>query len=91
MGAERNQVTAGIEPQIRQMIVERCFLTVEPEDIGDDDDLMETVGLDSVQILEVVVGLEEVFGVSFEESDFDIAHLSTVGAIAHYVRSKQPA
>jgi len=74
--------------RIKQMIVERCFLTIKPEEIADDASLMEKVGLDSVQILEVVVGLEEQFGVKFEDADFDIANFSTVKAIADYVREK---
>jgi len=77
-----------VEKQIKEMIVERCFLDVPPDRIADDDDLMEAVGLDSVQILEVVVGLEENFGITFEDTDFDIENFRNVGAIAQYVRSK---
>jgi len=79
-----------LEQQIKEMIVERCFLTISPDEIEDDAALMDAVGLDSVQILEVVVGLEEQFGVTFEDADFDIANFSTVTAIADYVREKTP-
>jgi len=75
-----------LEKQIKEMIVERCFLTISPDEIEDEAPLMESVGLDSVQILEVVVGLEEVFGVTFEDADFDIENFSSVAAIAQYVR-----
>jgi len=78
-----------IEGQIKEMIVERCFLKVAPEDIGDEDDLMESVGLDSVQLLEVVVGLEENFGITFEDEDFSIENFQSVRAIAECVRGKQ--
>ncbi len=77
------------ESRIKQMIVERCFLTMSPEEIEDDALLMESVGLDSVQVLEVVVGLEEVFGVTFEEADFDVENFSSVAAIARCVRERQ--
>jgi len=80
-----------LERQIKEMIVERCFLSVSPDEIEDDAPLMEAVGLDSVQILEVVVGLEEVFGVTFEDADFDIENFSTVSAIAQYVRERAPS
>ena len=73
---------------IKQMIVERCFLSMAADEIGDDDELMEKVGLDSVQILEVVVGLEEVFGITFEDTDFDIENFRSVNSIARYVREK---
>jgi acyl carrier protein len=87
-GTGTNVVSDSVESRIRQMIVERCFLSIAPEQIGDLDDLVEAVGLDSVQVLEVVVGLEETFGITFEDADFDIANFRNVGSIARYVRSK---
>lgn len=75
-----------LETQLKEMIVERCFLDINPSEIEDDASLMEDVGLDSVQLLEVVVGLEELFDLTFEEADFDIANFSSVTAIAAYVR-----
>jgi len=82
-------MTDEMNRQIKEMIVERCFLDIEPDGIEDDASLMEAVGLDSVQILEVVVGLEEVFGVTFDDADFDIETFSNVNAIAQYVRERQ--
>jgi acyl carrier protein len=77
-----------LSQQIKEMIVERCFLDLSPEEIEDDAPLMEEVGLDSVQILEVVVGLEELFGVTFEEADFDLENFSSVAAITQWVRGQ---
>lgn len=78
-----------MEEKIKQMIVERCFLTIPPEDIAEDAPLIEEVGLDSVQVLEVVVGLEDEFGVQIEDADFDIENFATVEAIADYVRDRE--
>jgi acyl carrier protein len=78
-----------LEPQIKEMIVERCFLSIDPEEIDADAPLMDEIGLDSVQILEVVVGLEDVFGVTVDDADFDIENFSTVRDIADYVREQQ--
>jgi len=82
-------MSGDLEQQLKAMIVERCFLTMRPEEIEDDAPLLESVGLDSVQILEVVVGLEEVFGITFEDADFDIGNFASVAAIAQYVRQRQ--
>ena len=84
-------MSSSIEDDVKQIIIERCFLTLSPDDIGNEDDLMEQVGLDSVQILEIVVGLEEVFGITFEDADFEIENFANVAAIAAYVRSKADA
>ena len=78
-----------IEQTLKEMIVERLFLDVDPATIDDNANLMETLGIDSVQIFEIVVGCEEVFGISFEESDFDITAFQSVNAIADMLRNKQ--
>ena len=78
-----------LKQQIKEMIVERLFLNVEPADIGDDVNLMETYDIDSVNIFEIVVGLEEVFGISMEDADFNVETFSVVDKIAEYVAQKR--
>ena len=77
--------------QIKSMIVERLFLDIEPEDIADDAPLMETYGVDSVALFEIVVGIEEEFGVPMEDVDFQIDTFKTVNSIAAFVEEKQAA
>jgi len=77
-----------IEDTIREMLVERLFLKVEPSEIEDDARLMETFGVDSVSVFEIVVGLEEVYGLSFEDEEFDIEIFQSVRSISEYVRRK---
>jgi acyl carrier protein len=77
------------EDALKEMIVERLFLSVEPDDIGDDENLMETYEVDSVRLLEIVVGLEEVFDISLEDDEFSLERFETVKAIADLVREKQ--
>jgi len=77
-----------IEQQIKEIIVERLFLKIQPEDIKDDDALMEKLGVDSVSVFEIVVGLEEVFGISFEDDEFQIEKFQDVASIAANVREK---
>ena len=78
-----------IEDQIKEMLVERLFLQVDPSEIGDEDNLMETLGVDSIQIFEIVVGLEETYGLSFADDEFDIQVFRDVKSIADFVRKKQ--
>jgi acyl carrier protein len=75
--------------QIKQMIVERLFLQVAPGEIADDAPLMETYGIDSVALFEIVVGLEDEFGVAMEDTDFKIDTFRTVDSIAAFVESRQ--
>ena len=80
---------AELKPQIEQMIVERLFLEVEPEQISDEENLMEEYDIDSVNLFEIVVGLEEVFDVSLEDADFSLETFSTVNNIADYILQKR--
>lgn len=78
-----------LKPQIKQMIVERLFLPVDPTQIPDDAPLMETYSIDSVQLFELVVGLEEEFGVVMDDVDFQIDTFRTVNSITEFVQSRQ--
>lgn len=82
---------SSVEAAIKQMIVERLFLKIKPSDIPDEEPLMEALEIDSVQVLEIVVGLEEIYGISFEDEEFDIEIFKTVKSIADFVREKTKA
>jgi acyl carrier protein len=78
-----------LEDQLKVLLVERLFLKVAPEDIPEEASLMATYGIDSVALFELVVGLEEVFGLALEDEEFRLEHFATVRSIAAFVRSKQ--
>tara|TARA_B100001013_G_C24522912_1_gene407695 strand:- start:345 stop:596 length:252 start_codon:yes stop_codon:yes gene_type:complete len=78
-----------IEDRLKTMIVERLFLKIEPSEIGNEDDLMDTLSVDSVQIFEIVIGLEEEFGVVFEEEEFDIELFKSVKTMTDAIQEKQ--
>jgi acyl carrier protein len=78
--------------QIKQMLVERLKLEVEPGAIGDRDPLFgEGLGLDSIDALEVVLGLEQVFGVKIEDEEVGVKALASVESLADFVSSKKAA
>ena len=77
-----------IEDALKKMMVERLFLKIKPESIPEDAALMKALGVDSVAVLEMVVGLEELYGISFEDEEFDIEVFRTVKSIADFVRAK---
>lgn len=78
-----------IEDRLKTMIVERLFLKIEPSEIGNEDDLMDTLSVDSVQIFEIVIGLEEEFSVVFEEEEFDIELFKSVKTMTDAIQEKQ--
>jgi len=78
-----------IEDKIKAMIVERLMLNAKPEDIGDEDDLIKQWNVESVQLMEIVIGLEEVFGIQLGDDEFSIKKFRTVKNIGEVVRGKQ--
>jgi acyl carrier protein len=70
------------------MIAARLFLKVPPEKIEDEKSLMDHYGVDSVSLLELVVGIEEEFGIVIPDEEFSIKHFETVAALAAFVRGK---
>jgi acyl carrier protein len=78
-----------IEQTVKEMLVERLFLQVKPDEIPDDAPLMKTLGIDSIQVFEIVVGLEETYGLSFKDEEFNVEIFRSVKTISDFVRAKQ--
>jgi len=82
---------APLTDRIKELVVECLFLNVEPASIKNDENLMEVYNVDSVNLFEIVVALEEDYGISFEDEDFDVETFSTVASIADLVERKRAA
>jgi len=80
---------AALKSRIKELVVECLFLDVAPDSIGDADNLMEVHNVDSVNLFEIVVALEDDYDISFEDEDFDVETFSTVGSIADLVERKK--
>ena len=77
-----------MEDQIKELLVERLFLDLEPSQIENDTQLSE-YGVDSFLMLELVVAMEEIFAVHFEPADITAKALKTVSSLATLIRSKE--
>lgn len=77
-----------IESKLKEMIVERLFLFVTPGEMQTDASLIDEYGVDSVSLLELVVGLEEAFGIMIEDSDFDVRNFSSVANLRDFVKAR---
>ena len=78
-----------LKAQLKNMIVERLFLNVSAGDIQDDENLMDEYSIDSVNLFEIIVGLEDEFEIVLEEDDFNVETFSTVSNIAEFVEKKR--
>ena len=77
-----------IETRLRTLIVERLFLPVSPEEIPVDASLVNDYGVDSVNLLELVVGLEEEFGLELDGGDFNATHFGSIAALRDFVAAR---
>ncbi len=79
-----------LKARIKRLIVDRLKLEMEPSELGDADPLFggEGLGLDSIDALELVLGLEQEFGVKIEDEEVGAEALSSVDTLAEFVRRK---
>ena len=81
---------AELRGRIKQTLVDRLKLEIDPSDIGDTDPLFgEGLGLDSIDALELVLGIEQEFGVKIEDEEVGAQALASVQSLAEFVISKQ--
>jgi len=83
--------TAAIKQDIKQLMVENLMLQIGPEEIGDDQPLFGpgSVGLDSVDALQLVVALDKNYGLKIADPEAARQILQSVTTIADTVAKHQ--
>lgn len=71
--------------KIKEIITE--VLSAEPEDITMEASFSETFGADSLQMFQLIIRLQEVFAIRFEESV--IEKLETVENVISYIQKME--
>lgn len=80
-----------LNTEIKQAIVRSLRLPMQPEEIADSAPLFgpDGLGLDSVDVLELVLELERSFGVTIEDQDTGMQALRSVDSIAEFIRQRR--
>jgi acyl carrier protein len=80
-----------IKQDIRQLMVENLMLQIGPDEIGDDQPLFGpgSVGLDSVDALQLVVALDKTYGLKVADPEAARQILQSVNTIAAAVVQHQ--
>ena len=83
--------TTAIKQDIRKLMVENLMLQIGPEEIGDDQPLFGpgSVGLDSVDALQLVVALDKTYGLKIADPEAARQILQSVNTIAGAVLQHQ--
>ena len=74
-----------IEEKVKKIIVEQ--LTVNPNQVTPDAKFMEDLGADSLDNVELIMALEEEFGL--EVPDEEAEKLQSVGDVIKYIEANQ--
>ena len=89
MSQPGSQSSDHVEERVKRVLAERIPLSVRVEDLKDDTPLIGGgLGLDSVALLQLVVGLEEEFGIQVDEAEVNVDLFADVSSVAAYVRRK---
>ena len=78
-----------MEEKLREILAEALGLSMEDAQNLDRDADLTQLGLDSMTCVEVVVNLEDAFGIAVEEADLLVENMSTVGRLKKLVEKYQ--
>jgi acyl carrier protein len=82
-----------IKEKIKFMLIRRLMLDIKEDDIKDDmiligyDENGNGLGLDSIDILDIIVGIKEEFGIKVTKEE-NKKFIETVSSIADYIADK---
>ena len=78
-----------LKPKVKQMMIENLMLKISAAEIGDDQPLFGTgsLGLDSVDALQLVVALEKDYGLKLPDTETARKALQTVNTIVAAIQA----
>ena len=77
-----------IEHRVKQVIIRTLSLEVEAEEIDNEDELFGGgLGINSMATIEIIVGLEEEFGIEVPDEELRVELFDSVQTMADYVRA----
>jgi acyl carrier protein len=77
-----------IEPQIRDYVARNLLFSDNGFGYGDDASFLQEGIVDSVGVLELVLFVEETFGVEVNDQEIIPDNFDSVDKLANYIRSK---
>ena len=77
-----------IKTTLKQIFAERLMMEVDELDVSDDAGLFDEDGwgIDSVDVLDLVLGIEKHFGVRIAQDDAVKEHFRTLNTLAAYIQ-----
>ncbi|MBA4386558.1 MAG: hypothetical protein C0404_01175 [Verrucomicrobia bacterium] len=77
-----------IEQRIKKVLTREAMVERKSQDIDNKAKLIDELGLDSVQIVELIAGIEDEFGITVEDDELNLELFESVESLAHFIRTK---
>ena len=90
-GPDARPEIAALRAGLKRVLVARLRLRdVAPESIGDHDPLVGgPLGLDSIDLLDLALGVEETYGVAIGDEEIGPAVFRSIASLADFVAARQ--
>lgn len=77
--------------RLKELLVKRLRLNIGTDGINEDTTLFgpDSLGLDSVDVLELIVGIKKEFGVEITDREVAEKIFTSVGSIAGYIEEQK--
>ena len=77
-----------IKTQLRTLFVQALHLQIDPTEVKDTN-LVATLGIDSIGMLEILVRVENAFRITIDDADMSPALVDSLEALAGYITDRQ--
>ena len=81
-----------LKPRVKELIVRQLKLDVDPASIRDDAPLFGDadggLGLDSIDALELVLGVEKEFGIKVQDEEVGVKAFASVNSLCDFIRAR---
>jgi acyl carrier protein len=76
-----------IKTQLKNIFADRLNMDLAAIDAGDDDGLFDPEGwnIDSIDVIDIVLGVEQTFGVKLKQDEEVQSHFRTLNTLADYI------
>lgn len=88
MSTDRDASGIGLEPRLRDFMIDELLWQVSRDALTSDFSLVESELLDSLDILRLVTFVEQEIGVQLEDDDLVPENFETIGSIVRLVEQR---
>lgn len=78
-----------IRDDLRKYVLENCLFTDDGSRLNDADSFLETGILDSTGILEIILFVEETFGIKVSDDEMVPDNLDSIDCLVAYIERKK--